>query len=81
MKFMAQCSRKKVGLTIGMTKNAVKSMDYSKFIGLGLKLQTNKLNHDISCSLFKSTKPENCRFPLANPHSAESVYYVISPIY
>jgi hypothetical protein len=39
MKFMAQCSRKKVGLTIGMTKNAVKSMDYSKFIDLGLKLQ------------------------------------------
>ena len=36
---MVQCSRKKVGLTIGMTKNAVKSMDYSKFIGLGLKLQ------------------------------------------
>jgi hypothetical protein len=37
---MVQCSRKKVGLTIGMTKNAVKSMDYSKFIGLGLKLQS-----------------------------------------
>ena len=32
--------KKKVGLTIGMTKNAVKSMDYSKFIGLGLKLQS-----------------------------------------
>ena len=40
---MVQCSRKKVGLTIGMTKNAVKSMDYSKFIGLGLKLQSNHL--------------------------------------
>jgi hypothetical protein len=39
MKFMAQCSRKKVGLTIGMAKNAVNSKDYSKFIGLGLKLQ------------------------------------------
>ena len=57
MKFMAQCSRKKVGLTIGMTKNAVKSMDYSKFIDLGLKLQSlnamPRLFFDSNKTIFK----------------------------
>ena len=42
MEFMAQYLTNKMGLTFWMTKNAVKSMDYSKFIGLGLKLQTDK---------------------------------------
>ena len=56
---MVQCSRKKVGLTIGMTKNAVKSMDYSKFIGLGLKLQ----------SYLRSFSPFTFRFPGSQPPS------------
>jgi hypothetical protein len=53
MKFMAQCSRKKVGLTIGMAKNAVNSKDYSKFIGLGLKLQSDRIYQQF-CYLYLS---------------------------
>jgi hypothetical protein len=37
---------------------------------------TKKVNHDILGSLDKPTNPWNCGFPLANPHSGESLHSV-----
>ena len=52
MEFMAQYLTNKMGLTFWMTKNAVKSMDYSKFIGLGLKLQLKTENGIIDAPMW-----------------------------